>query len=194
MPKENIEKLIEIKRKLDEILADKEAEIETLKKLSEEVNELVTGVSFVSAADIIGGSFAPLASTKGQSELNEDESDDKDSTSTEDSSAQWEKYIYDESGGLLAKLVYFAGKATIVITHPEDLKLEKSSPLFQDFFIEKFLIRLKEQTPNLTLDFEETVSGYLRQITIAHVDSDENFAKIEQAIEHVIKRGLREAT
>ena len=107
-------------------------------------------------------------------------------------SAQWEKYLSDDAGNLVAKLVYYAGTATILITHPENLRLLKTSSLFQEFFIQEFLVHLKEQAPNLTLDFEETDSGYLRQITLSHVDSDENFAKIEHAIEHVIRTTQRE--
>jgi hypothetical protein len=192
MQKENVEKIIAIKQKLDQLLADKEAEIEVLKKLSEQVSELVTGVSFISAADIVPGALPSYPPAARESKSDGEEIKSQERVPTEESSAQWEKYIYDDQANLLAKLVLYASTATIIISHPEELQMQKDSPLFQEFFIEKFLLRLKEQSPDLTLDFEETSSGFLRQITISHVDSDENFAKIEQAMEHIIKKTLRE--
>lgn len=195
MQKENLEKILEIKRELDQLLADKEeqvgvlqAQITTLRKINEQVSSLLSGVSFVTAADILNDNMPReniIASPATKEEINEIEILE---APEEESSAQWEKYINDAAGNLVAKLVYYAGTATIVITHPEELKLQKTSPLFQEFFIQEFLVHLKEQAPGLTLDFEETATGFLRQVTLSRVDSDENFAKIERAIEHVLDR------
>ncbi len=186
--KENLEKLLEIKQILDQVLAGKEQqlellqkEIEDLKSIEHKISSLVAGVSFTSAADLL--EKAPLSDLKSPVK--------KSKTApipAKESSAQWEKYINDDEGGLLAKLIYNAGTTTIIITRPDVVKLQKTTPLFQDFFIQKILISMKEESPALALDFQETGEGYLRQITISQMGSEENFTKIEKALDHLLKK------
>ncbi len=178
-----------IKQILDQVIADKEQqlellqkEIEDLKSAGNKISSLVAGVSFTSAADLL--EKAPpseeIPPPKRKSKSAPDQG--------KESSAQWEKYINNDAGDLLAKLVYDAETTTIIITKPEIVKLQKTTPLFQDFFIQKILISMKEDFPALTLDFQETKDGFLRQITISQMGSEENFAKIEKALDHLLKK------
>ncbi len=186
--KEHLEKLLEIKQILDQVLAEKQQQLELLQKeiedltsMDHKISALVGGVSFTSAADLL---------EKGpNSERKPSPKNVKSAPVREkESSAQWEKYINNEAGELLAKLVYNAGTTTIFITQPQIVKLQKTTPLFQDFFIQKILISMKEESPALTLDFQETAEGYLRQITISQMGSEENFAKVEKALDHLLKK------
>ncbi len=186
--KENLEKLLEIKQILDQVIADKEQqlellqkEIEDLKSAGNKISSLVAGVSFTSAADL-------LEKAPPSDELPPKKKSKSAPVQGKESSAQWEKYINNDAGDLLAKLVYDAGTTTIIITKPEIVKLQKTTPLFQDFFIQKILISMKEDFPALTLDFQETKDGFLRQITISQMGSEENFAKIEKALDHLLKK------
>jgi hypothetical protein len=186
--KEQLEKLLEIKQVLDQVLAEKqqqlellEKEIEDLTSIDHKITSLVAGASFTTAADLL--EKAPPSDQKPTVKKTK-----AAPVREEESSAQWEKYINDDEGELLAKLVYNAGTTTIIITRPQEVKLQKTTPLFQDFFIQKILISMKEEFPALALDFQETSEGYLRQITISQMGSEENFAKIEKALDHLLKK------
>ncbi len=186
--KESLEKILEIKQILDQILAEKQQQLELLQKeiedltsIDHKITSLVAGVSFTSAADLLE------TTPKLDKRILEKRSKEV-SISKGESSAQWEKYINNDAGELLAKLVYNSGTTTIIISRPQIVKLQKTTPLFQEFFIQKILISLKEEFPALALDFQETSSGYLRQITISQMGSEENFTKIEKALEHLLKK------
>ncbi len=186
--KESLEKILEIKQILDQVLAEKQQQLELLQKeiedltsIDHKITSLVAGVSFTSAADLLE------TTPKLDKRIPEMRSKEV-SISKGESSAQWEKYINNDAGELLAKLVYNAGTTTIIISRPQIVKLQKTTPLFQEFFIQKILISLKEEFPALALDFQETSSGYLRQITISQMGSEENFTKIEKALEHLLKK------
>ena len=186
--KESLEKLLEIKQILDQVLTNKEEqheilqrEIENLRSIDHKISSLVAGASFTSAMDLL--SKSPTADQKIPFK-----EDNQVINQKEVSSAQWEKYINDDSGELLAKLVYNSGTTTIIISRPQVTKLQKTTPRFQEFFIQKILIQMKEESPTLVLDFQEVKGGFIKQISISHMGSEENFAKIERAIEHVLKR------
>jgi len=186
--KENLEKLLEIKQILDQVLATKEEqlenlqrEIENLRSMDHKVSSLVAGASFTSAADLLGQT-PPIDQKPSEKVVK------SVTTPKEESSAQWEKYVNDDSGELLAKLIFNSGTTTIIISRPQVTKLQKTTPRFQEFFIEKILIHMKEESPALTLDFQEVKGGFIKQISISYMGSEENFAKIERAIEHVLKK------
>jgi hypothetical protein len=186
--KESLDKLLEIKQILDQVLAEKQQQLELLQKeiedltsIDHKVSSLVAGVSFTSAADLLEKT-PPTEQKKPQKKAK------GAPVSKDESSAQWEKYINNEGGELLAKLVYNAGTTTIIFARPQVVKLQKTTPLFQEFFIQKILVSMKEEFPALALDFQETSEGYLRQITIFQMGSEENFTKIEKALDHILKK------